>query len=396
MPSLQPDNLDFTLTERKYQVADLDHLSAEDLAKMASLRPVVFIGYYISNLAETNLPTGQSFGKDLYEYIFAKKPEQLQLLYELYQEVPFEALMEACPAKEQALAVLQAEFSTRKSNPAHVLLASKLADGTLSSLITPNYDLTIDEALKGKVHPVVHDKDISPDGGPVYFKIHGTADDKDTIIYTLRQEGELKSWKYKLLNHITEDKTIIFLGYSGRDFDICPMIAVEARYHNIIWLHYGSLDLLSPYAHYLLNGSASNLLVTGDFCSMLNKLFGTALRCTIGESQFKAARFGLTPGELLRWQLALLDRLAYPNLGMPLLETRKTELSKAEYLAYKSSFCAHHGLYRKTARICLKRARNKGLNIETRLQEFISAAGTYSAYGHYQTSNIKSRGEMNI
>ncbi|MDB5088544.1 MAG: hypothetical protein JWR09_2538, partial [Mucilaginibacter sp.] len=111
-------------------------------------------------------------------------------LAKFYKDIPFEALMENCPNKTNALKVLTKVFSTKKSNKIHRLLVDRLIKKEIAALITPNYDMTIDQRLERSACAKIKTKDDiwqmdqqKVDG--VYYKIHGSADHPDSIIFTL-------------------------------------------------------------------------------------------------------------------------------------------------------------------------------------------------------------------
>lgn len=296
--------------------------------------------------------------------------------------------MENCPDKSKALKVLMDLFKTEKANPVHKLLAEGLKSKAFSALITPNYDLTIDHCLKASdCVSIVTDDDVKKyDGSPeagVYYKIRGSAEDESSIVYTLSQEGELKRWRHDLLKDLTRDKTLIFLGYSGRDFDICPLIAFDNVYERIIRLHFGNPDAMSPYGNYLLNSNPKNAVITGDLCEFLQQLTGKMLQTKPGTTDFDPSMFNLTAAQLMQWRVAILDRLAYPILGKPLLRQYGTQFDPDFHDGMLAGFYGHEGSYKNGYLLCRKMARAQNRPLTAQLQSWVSAAGFAATYGNY-------------
>ena len=52
------------------------------------------------------------------------------------------------------------------------------------------------------------------------YKIHGSVDCDVPMVYTHEQEARLDSWKYHLLRRWVDGRTLLILGYSGRDQDV--------------------------------------------------------------------------------------------------------------------------------------------------------------------------------
>jgi hypothetical protein len=109
-----------------FQVKSVASLVPAEIESFVGSGPLIFAGSFISVYAPTDLPTGQSFGQALYEYIFGESKDANPFLYQIYQEVPFEALMENCPNKSNALSVLTNLFATGHYNEVHRVLADRL------------------------------------------------------------------------------------------------------------------------------------------------------------------------------------------------------------------------------------------------------------------------------
>jgi hypothetical protein len=54
-------------------------------------------------------------------------------------------------------------------------------------------------------------------------------------VFRLSQEGALPSWKRELLGQLVDGRDVVVMGYSGLDFDICPVL-FGLGYRRIFWL----------------------------------------------------------------------------------------------------------------------------------------------------------------
>src|SRR5581483_12022238 len=114
----------------------------------------------------------------------------------------------------------------------------------ISAIITPNYDQAIDDCFRQKQDILFSDAcckrfNKNPRGG-ILFKIHGSINHPKSMIYTIEQEKRLSLSKTETLQNILKDKILIVIGYSGRDFDICPLITSKKvyGYKKVVWLRY--------------------------------------------------------------------------------------------------------------------------------------------------------------
>src|SRR6266446_182036 len=124
-----------------------------------------------------------------------------------------------------------------------------LVAGAVSAIITTNYDLAFDSCLMPHRHVVttITEEAESEEflSGPrhtrAYFKIHGSAEPgkEHTLAFTLGHEGLLDPWKRGLLRELLYGRCLIVLGYSGRDWEICPELARSTQPTAVYWLRRG-------------------------------------------------------------------------------------------------------------------------------------------------------------
>lgn len=136
-------------------------------------------------------------------------------------------------------------------NHNHFAIASLVRELPISTVLTTNFDIYIEDALQNAhIDYTVHigaykpkrQKEIpcrSPSKSPVScVKIHGSVEDRASIIITLRQAGhELKSDLTSLLSQALQSHRFLVVGYSGNDDDIFPVFLQNAhRAKEVFWV----------------------------------------------------------------------------------------------------------------------------------------------------------------
>lgn len=190
---------------------------------------ILFIGSAVSMFVPVEggdgLPTGlavvRRFLKELFPDWYGKDQEFTKLV----DKTPFEQLLEHYPHPEHLKATFSAFFDTNAFNPIHSVLVDEVINGSVEAIVTTNYDRCIEGALacKGLAFSLIVTGKEERTEFPL-FKIHGTAENADSIVATLGAEYCLPDWKLDVLGELVNGKHLVFLGYSGRDFDICPAI----------------------------------------------------------------------------------------------------------------------------------------------------------------------------
>lgn len=355
---------------------------------------VIFVGSYVSVYKGTNVPSGAMMTQSMFQYLFDDTYSENIILLEEYRKIPFEALMEMCPNTEKVKSAIVNLYGCNIANPVHNALIKLLTSEKFESLITPNYDLCFDSIISkdSNVITVIDESDFekynSVAKGKCYFKIHGSAESnfQDTLIYTLRQEGALPNWKKQLLSDLLSNKVILFIGYSGRDFDICPLIAEEISYKKIYWLSYKG-DL-SAYADLLIKSKEGNQILKGDLVDLLNIVYKMQIKPEKADDTNFSPKdnFFMTEKEILLWRINILDRLGFSSIGLKECETHKEVLGDDYYLKMRSAFLAHQGRYADAKFEALKRTKLSTNQIKEHLDAFIQAAAISIPHGSYLSS----------
>lgn len=211
---------------------------------------ILFVGSMLSADFETNLPNGMAVSNEiisqLVSRVFVNPPKrfgittsQVRNIERLARESPFEVVLQDYPDPTFARCVLAKTYASGDSNRFHLAISEAVKDKRISHVITTNYDLCLEKALGTK--DVIVKKgdsfglDFGPNSAGVVFKIHGCAARQETLVYRLSEEGLLPFWKRRLLRRMVEGRDLVVIGYSGRDFDICPLL-FNLPYKRLFWL----------------------------------------------------------------------------------------------------------------------------------------------------------------
>jgi hypothetical protein len=362
-------------------ISDLDNATAEQWRARGL---VVLAGALVSAFEPTNAPDGNTVTEGLWDLIFGAV--RWPRLKKDFRGIPFEALMHLYPDSSSLKSRVQKLFETYTPNPVHRCLADQLLAGGLCGLITTNYDLAFDTCLAKDPRCVtVYDRSthegaqrLTPPAR-VFFKIHGTATPghEDTLIYSLEREGLLEHWKRERLLRETEGRVLLILGYSGRDFDICPILAGEARAAKIIWLQ-RSRDVSPGAARVLARTDA--LLLLGDLVELLRRLFAPGLTARRSAPRWDAATV-FDAGIARDWRLEVLNRLACGRYGVPAAEALPSDDPRGVRL--RASMYAHVGRYRDCVREIEGLLQRAGVGDVERAGLRVSVAGGWFIYGRH-------------
>jgi len=185
------------------------------------------------------------------------------------EQLRFEGLMEILrDVVDPKLKVIDYYGLSDKPNIQHFFLAEMLKKGHF--VLTTNFDFLIDYALK---QSGVHDEDIIPVitrddyekfkdpyeqyrmGKKAIYKIHGSTKNvitdentRESLIATIQAFGsnkegknvfQLESFKQPAFENLTENRSLVIIGYSGSDdFDIVPTLKALKNLNKLIWINY--------------------------------------------------------------------------------------------------------------------------------------------------------------
>lgn len=155
---------------------------------------------------------------------------------------------------------------TGKPNANHVDIASVVNGLDVAAILTTNFDTHIEQAIEeyalanpkgGQGRYEVYSnscpsrvlKSLSRDTSRLsdrfLFKLHGSIDDRASMIVTLRQAGQpLKTDLKDLINTALTSYTVVVAGYSGNDDDIFPAFLDAAkRTRRVFWMLFDRASL---------------------------------------------------------------------------------------------------------------------------------------------------------
>lgn len=373
---------------------------------------VILVGSGISIWKPTNLPLGVDISMGIYRALFIDDlgksiiPDD-EFFKIIYRDIPFEVITDKCPKRNVLNHLLLRIFQNVQPNPIHQLIAKLLVEGRISTIITTNYDCALDRAIsetyvskKPDVKVIVRDESVDGfSSDKILFKIHGSTDDGDgsTLVFQLSQEGILPDWKKHILHSSLKDKTLLVIGYSGRDFEICPEIPL-ARPNKIVWNFYKPEDI-TPNAYWVAEkireerGDGSFFFLCCDMREMLSKVF-TPITATLSANSFDLENlcresFSALDREL--WRIRVLNSINY-NRAV-LRETNKLlkddsldKILRIGILNEHAEALQSYGLYKQSARTREKIAqtiKELGLSLNDNLRQLLAASDMWRCYGNF-------------
>lgn len=303
-----------------YEINSLD--GTKPLKNLASTGDIVLLaGSAISLWAPTSIPTGQALTRDVAKLLAeqAGMPDKTNRIIEYIISTPFEYVNNQCPRTDVLAEVIPSLFYPKKPNAIHKAISKLVQKKVISSIVTTNYDNALEASFPKKlIKVIIHETDVKTTRSTsrILFKIHGSADPKNSasMVYQLSQEGEMAKWKSKFLRKLLHGNTLLVMGYSGFDFEICPEI-ISSRVKNVIWISRDLPEKISHNAERVLMEKRGTLLV-GDLQDALLFL-GSALKKQ--KPRFKDSNLGkilsrkLIKTELRFWACRVLSPPGYAS-----------------------------------------------------------------------------------
>lgn len=340
--------------------------AAEKIKLLRDSSPVIFAGSGVSIWKPTGLANGTSVTDSLRSIIFEDfdlPNEEKDLLESLTKWFPFEHLFELSPNKQKANDLLVETYDCSVTNPVHRAIAEAFAAGKVSHIITTNYDKCFETALKEfssfNFKTVVDEeqsiKALTDKDSKIYFKIHGTAEKTNrNLIFTLRDEGLLPKGKRGLLKQILSDRICLFIGYSGFDFDLCPLIA---RIPNvkIVWTDINEKPQ-STNANALLR-QTNGIYIKANMLEFLPVWLEADIGMSSGE---KPVFKNITPEEIkgifseeeiILWRMAILNAVGLPKLAKKATSFAKGKVNEKDRLWHKARALFNEGKYLQASEI---------------------------------------------
>lgn len=367
---------------------------------------VLLLGSAISLWQPSNVPTGQSIRDAICEYLDFKEvflsteKNYLRNLKEILNKFPFELLMDRCPNRKGVKDILFDFYKNFNSpNPVHNKIAEMFNNSRVSAIITPNYDVCLENAIVD-THPISNfskvslEKDIQNRSlEKIIFKIHGSVDsnEKDSLIFMMQQEGRLPYWKHFLFRDLIKNKNLLIIGYSGYDFDICPEIPLAMP--NKIYWNYLSKKNINDNTREVAKKVNTEFLI-GDMRKLLTFLGYPVIADYGKDYQIKIDDFisniSFKVSNLSKklWRLKILNSISFNEIVIreseELINQAPTPSFLIETLSEKATALSNSGRYRQAALIYEKAAkisRKNGLKRDFSVKSEL-AAHSWLTYGN--------------
>jgi tetratricopeptide (TPR) repeat protein len=266
--------------------------SPDGKAILADLRSsggmVMLLGSAISSWQPGGLPTGSAITWRLAEKLANSTEADRETVQKMIAVTAFEHVMECCPDEEHVRAQFASAFHPVEPNAVHRSIIRLVERGVVAHAVTTNYDTGL-EAASPSPHlplPIIEPRDA--DGAlavPLLFKIHGCASVPGSMVFSLRHERLMDRQKRKLLHRLIHGRTLLVMGYSGLDFELCPEL-LDAGAARVIWnyfdpdrspSHADSLVGLTANARRVIEATDGTIL-WGNLLDVLRELTGETLK----------------------------------------------------------------------------------------------------------------------
>jgi hypothetical protein len=229
---------------RKRDQLDLRTVLNKIIRNAGTHQPIgVLAGAGVSLAAPANLPTAADFKKLLAEALlqFDETPDDIMSLSDgiIYREIPFERLLQhiydtmADTQPHIINHLLISAFGEGRPNQNHKVLSEYLVKGRIQLLLTTNFDNLFEQAGMG-IEQVVTDtqwerlaKELiyGKLKSPTVAHIHGFLKRPSSLVALMNQVGrEAHGPRRQVLDHLLTTGTMLFVGYSGTDEDINPVL----------------------------------------------------------------------------------------------------------------------------------------------------------------------------
>lgn len=292
------------------------------LNNLARTKDIVMLaGSAISLWAPTFIPTGQGLTRDVSKLLAeqARIPDKTDKIIDYITSTPFEYINNQCPRPDILAKVLPPLFYPKKPNAIHKAISTLVQKKIISSVVTTNYDNALESSFSDMlIKVVINESDLRAirSTNNTLFKIHGSADpeNSESMVYQLNQEGEMAKWKRKFLRQLLRGKTLLVMGYSGYDFEICPEI-ISSHVKTVIWVSRDPPEKISHNAERVIQEKKGTLLVGDlqDALLVLGSNFNKEKPRFKDSSLSKTLSRKLTKTELQLWACRVLSPPGYAS-----------------------------------------------------------------------------------
>lgn len=375
--------------EAKHYVADntVVLLSAKDeinvlKKEITNKNLVIFCGSAISGFppidkSTTPPPSGKIFTNVLIDILKQRCQVNNNEVDSFLTKIPFEVLLflgEEATGRKKILNLLDKLYAGTSYNHAHEILSMLLLQVPVT-IITPNYDILIESVFlkngetvdmfdnimaRNNVLRIYKDGDYNKFSNittqSIFFKIHGSIECHDSLVYQINHEGVLSNWRKELLKRLIDNKQILFVGYSGTDFDILPEL-LKLQPGKVYWNDIDAKNLTDEAR--LLICETKGKMLAGDMRDLLPKLIDNKKECpkepNVDEEVTKkviesALDAIFTPLELQHWYGRMLSRLGLGRFGHQILSKINDSSYRKHHMFWRDMAEAffHDGKYKQS------------------------------------------------
>ncbi|MES5482104.1 SIR2 family protein [Bradyrhizobium sp. INPA03-11B] len=232
----------------------------------------LIVGSAVSLFPPASVVNGQYVTQAIAKHLSRGLPRE-DVLRKFISKTAFEVILQYNgndAAIRKWLVQMFASAPPRAPNSIHRAIAAYLA-AKPGHVVTTNYDRFIEQALEAtgvRFETIIsEDRAKSACSDVRYFKIHGCTSDPVSLVFRLDQERPLENWKATTFRSLTEGRTVLVIGYSGKDFEICQALLQnnpKALLWNAYELDVGERRFPSENSQDLLEHRPNMLFIKGD------------------------------------------------------------------------------------------------------------------------------------
>lgn len=236
---------------------------------MKSKGVVIFCGAAVSEKKPSSIPLTSKFTLSLLTKLFQNENydiedfkenlPRLETLLQIIRDAHGETFIDALKPMEY-----------NSPNRNHRIIVELAKCGWISHIVTTNFDLFLEKAFR--ISGFSESKNSFGDKSLLktfkfknieipLLKLHGCISEPSSLIATIRQFAiGLPEIKQDLLLSIIDKKPILFIGYSGSDFDISPVL-FDSKMNEIWWLSRGKKSGMNPKRERIMSKFKSNEII---------------------------------------------------------------------------------------------------------------------------------------
>ena len=379
---------------RKYQAL---------IARLRQERPSLLLGSAVSIFSPTSLQSGESVTTEL-SRAFCAAAKVGGHFYDLVSQSAFEVIIQNYPKPEIIYDLLEEYFHGANSignlkgnvntNKIHRAIANSARRNYINNILTTNYDCCIERAFIeeniSNLNVIINKRDRLNRSAINFFKIHGSAHIHGSAIFTMLQEHSMKNWKRKKFSSVIGEN-LITIGYSGRDFEICPEI-YDLKLERLIWiarpiLSGKKLPELTENAKRILNNCKSSIVLCVDLRDFLTDFSGFDCKSdSVGQTSTKTLSdlliSNLSDSDMRLWAGRVFNDLGAPAATINILKIEELfgKLSY-EFSLLRCGILNHTGKFLDAANENARLSLYPNISLKTQIDRKISESGSASMGG---------------